>query len=80
MDEGLFQRLKKAAYGGRVRGLNSMENTCIELAQGHFAGFEYLRFPEVFDKVGRADVEACLREWVTARRAALAVVRPKGEA
>ena len=80
IDSGLWIRLKKAAYGSRVRGLNSFEQICVQLAQGHFAGVEYLRFPEVFDSIEKADVEACLRSWVTGARAALAVVRPGGEA
>ena len=80
VDEGLFRRLKKGIYGAKVRSLNSMENTCIELAQGHFGGFAYLTFPEVFDSIEKADVEACLRAWVNEKRCGLAVVRPKGEA
>lgn len=73
----LWTRLKKAAYGGRVRGLNSFENICVELAQGHFAGTDYFRFPEVFDGIGKADVEDCIRAWMTPARSALSVVRPK---
>lgn len=80
VDEDLFRRLKKGVYGAKVRGLNSMENTCIELAQGHFAQFDYLEFPEVFDSIEKPDVEACLRAWVNEARCGLAVVRPKGEA
>ena len=80
MDEDLFRRLKKGVYGAKVRGLNSMENTCIELAQGHFAQFDYLEFPEIFDSIEKPDVEACLRAWVNEARCGLAVVRPKGGA
>lgn len=79
VDPDLFRRVKKGVYGAKVRGLNSMENTCIELAQGHFAGFDYLSFPEAFDAIGKADVEDCLRAWVNGARCGLAVVRPKGE-
>ena len=60
VDEGLFRRLKKGVYGAKVRGLNSFENVCIELAQAHFAGVEYLTFPEVFDGISKADVEDCI--------------------
>ena len=77
VDEGLFQRLKKAAYGARVRGLNSFENICVGMAQAHFAGFEFLRFPEVFDSIGKKDVEDCIAAFVTPGRTALAVVSPK---
>lgn len=77
IDPALWGRLKKAAYGNRVRGLNSFENICVELAQGHFAGVEYLRFPEVFDAIAKCDVEDCIRAWMTDERSALSVVRPK---
>lgn len=73
----LWERLKKAAYGNKVRGLNSFENICIELAQSHFAGCEYFNFPAVFEKINKADVETCIRDWMTAERSALSVVRPK---
>ena len=79
VDPALFSRVKKGVYGAKVRSLNSFENVCIELAQSHFAGVEYFRFPEVFDSITLADVEACIRSWVTPGRCGLAMVRP-GEA
>ena len=79
VDPTLFGRVKKGVYGAKVRSLNSFENVCIELAQAHFAGAEYFRFPEVFDSISLSDVEACIRSWVIPQRCGLAVVRP-GEA
>ena len=79
VDSGLFQRVKKGVYGAKVRGLNSFENVCIELAQSHFAGVEYFRFPDIFDAISQSDVETCIRSWVNPERCGLAVVRP-GEA
>ncbi|WP_297241281.1 EF-P 5-aminopentanol modification-associated protein YfmH [uncultured Flavonifractor sp.] len=79
VDAALFARIKKGVYGAKVRGLNSFENACIQLAQNHFAGVEYFRFPEIFDAISQADVEDCIRRWVTPERCGLAVVRP-GEA
>lgn len=81
IDAGLFQRLKKGVYGAKVRGLNSFEYTCISMAQSHFAGVDYFKFPEIFDAIDQACVEDCIRSWVTAQRCGLAVVRPgEGEA
>lgn len=77
VDEALFNRLKKGMYGARVQGLNSFENLCIELAQGHFAGFEFLSFPQAFESIQRRHVEEYLKAVVTPERCALAVVRPK---
>ena len=79
LDEALFTRLKKGLYGGKVRALNSFEFICVSLAQGHFAGEELFRFPEVFEAIAKADVEEAVRRWMTPDRTALSVVKPKGE-
>ena len=79
VDDGLFQRLKKASYGSRVRALNAFEHICVGTAQAHFAGAELFRFPEIYDAIKRSDVEDCIRAWACPERAALAVIRPGGE-
>lgn len=78
IDEGLFQRLKKAAYGSYVRALNSFENLCVEQAQGQFDGQDPWTFPELYDGMTKADAEDFLRRWVTAEHTAMTVIRPKG--
>ncbi len=75
--EALFERLKKAAYGNMVRGLNSFDNICIETAMNHFAGVEYLNFPQCFDTIEKKDIEDCIRAFITPERTTLAVVSPK---
>lgn len=77
LDEALFQRLKRAGYGGLVRGLNSLENLCINQAQANFCGYDYLTFPEVFASIEKKDVEDCIRRAMTEERTTLAVIRPK---
>ena len=79
IDDKLWKRLKKAAYGSRVRSLNSFENICIELAQNHFAGTEYFTFPDVYDQIEKTDVEECIRSWMTGERTALSIVYPREE-
>lgn len=80
IDQGLFERLKKAAFGNLVRGLNSFENICVSQSMAHFRGYEYLTFPEAFQSITKADVEECIRRTVTEEKTALAVIRPKGGA
>ena len=79
IDEELWRRLKKASYGNRVRGLNSFENICIELAQAYFVGVEYFSFPQVYDMINKKDVEHCIERWVTSQRTALSIVLPGEE-
>ena len=76
VDAAPFARLKKGLYGAKVRSLNSFENICVGMAQAYFAGYDMLRFPEVFEGISQADVEACIRTCFTPERAALAVVQP----
>jgi len=78
LDPALWERQKKAAYGQAVRQLNSLESTCMDLAMGAFEGEDYLRFPEVYRSIERADGEELVRRWCTGARTALAVVRPDG--
>ncbi len=75
--EDFYRQVRRAAYGGMIRSLNSFENIAISMAEGYFRGFDYYRFPEVFDAVTKADVEAFLRENITPERAALSVVWPR---
>lgn len=77
LDETQWNRLKKAAYGARVRSLNSFENICVELAQAHFAEIEFFSFPEVYDSLCKKDVEEYIARWITQERMSLSIVRPK---
>lgn len=77
IDPAQWERLVRAAYGSMVRRLNSLEDTCMELAQSCFDGEDYLKFPEVFQSIEKHDVEELLKQWCTAERTALAVVFPQ---
>lgn len=77
IDPELWERQKKAAYGGMVRRLNSLEDTCVELAMSHFDGEDYLRFPDVFQQLGREDGEELIRRWCGEQQVSMAVIRPK---
>ena len=76
VDGQLWDRLKRAAYGSMVRRLNSLENTCIDLAQSYFEGDDYLRFPELFQSIEPEDVQRLLERWCTQERASLSVILP----
>ena len=79
VDPALWERVKKGVYGNRVRGLNSFENLCVGQAQAFFAGYDFLRFAEIFDSITQKEVEALIANWVTGERTALSVVRAKEE-
>ena len=79
VDKQLWERVKKGVYGNRVRGLNSFENLCVGQAQAFFAGYDFLRFAELFDAITKKEAEELIGTWVTEERAALSVVRAKEE-
>ena len=75
IDEEFYQQIRRASYGSMIRGLNSFEGIAIGMMNSRFGGY-YYRFPEIFDTVTRADVEAFLRENITPERAALSTIQP----
>ena len=79
VDEAFYQQIRRASLGSTLRALNSFENIAVSVADGAFRGFDPFRFPEVYDAVTRADVEAFLRESVVEERSALSVLTPKKE-
>jgi predicted Zn-dependent peptidase len=79
VDPALWERVKKGVYGNRVRGLNSFENLCVGQAQSFFAGYDFLRFADIFDAITKEEAEELIASWVTGERTALSVVRAKEE-
>ena len=79
VDSALWERLKKAAYGSKVRQLNSFEYICVSMAQAHFSKEDFFSFPEVFASLTKEDVEEFIRANMGPDKSALAVVEPKGE-
>ena len=75
--EDFYRQIRRAAYGGLLRSLNSFENIAVSIAEAYFRGFDYFRFPEVFDAVGKADVEAFLRENIAPEKSALSLIQPR---
>ncbi len=74
--EDFYQQIRRSAYGSMIRGLNSFEGIATGMTNGRFGGYDYYRFPEIFDTITKADVEAFLRENVTAEHAALSTICP----
>ena len=77
IDAQLWERLKKGVYGAKVRSLNSFENLCVGQAQAFFAGFDFLRFADLFASVTKEDGEKLIEDRVTGERTALSLVTPK---
>ena len=79
IDEDFYQRVRKAAFGENLRGLNSFENIAVTLTEGYFHGYDPLRFPQVFDTIGKEDIASFLRENITEERSVLSEIVPKDD-
>ena len=71
-----FSRMKRSAFGRRVKGLDSFDATCFRLCAYHFSGFDYFRFPEIYETIQKEDVAAFLKATVRAENACLSVIAP----
>lgn len=76
IDEAFYRQIRRAGYGQMVRSLNSFSNIAESMTEGYFRGYDYYRFPEIFESVTKADVEAFLRENITEDRAAVSRIDP----
>ena len=76
IDETFYQQIRRATYGQMIRSLNSFENIAVSMTEGYFRNFDYYEFPRIFESITKADIEAFLRENITAERAALSRIDP----
>ena len=74
-----FLRMKRSAFGRRIRGLDSFDSTCFRLCAYHFAGFDYFRFPEVYRGIAAKEIAEFLGAVVKRERCSLSVINPLKE-
>ena len=79
IDETDFLRIKRSTLGGRLRGLDSFDSVCFRICAYHFSGFDYFRFPEIYESVQAEDVQKFIGQMVTPERCCLSVIVPKEE-
>ena len=71
-----FLRMKRSAFGRRVRGLDSFDSTCFRICAYHFGGFDYFRFPEVYETISREEILDFLKNYVNYENSSLSVIDP----
>ncbi len=79
VDERWFLRLKRSAFGRRIRGLDSFDSTCFRLCAYHMSGFDYFRFPEIYEKIGPEEICGFIAQTVRPERCSLSVINPNEE-
>ena len=77
IDEDFYQRVRRAAFGSNLRGMNSFENVAVSLTEGYFHGYDPFRFPQVFDSITKQDIADFLRENIIPERSVFSEILPK---
>lgn len=78
-DEALFQRLKRSAFGRRIRELDSFENICYRMCQSTFEGAFYYDFPDLYRSITLDETVKMIRDTVVPQRAALSLIYPNAK-
>ena len=71
-----FLRMKRSALGRRIRDLDSFDSTCFRICAYHFSGFDYFRFPKVYQDITVPQIRQFLQQVVTPERCSLTVIEP----
>lgn len=78
IDPKTLERLKRSAYGSRVKALDSFESTCFRLGAYHFEDWDYLRFREPFDSVTGEALLAFIADTFRESSCTLSIIYPNG--
>ena len=80
LTEGLaekdFLRMKRSALGRRIRDLDSFDSLCFRICAYHFSGYDYFRFPEIYQTITAQDILDFIRDVVKPERSCLCVIYP----
>lgn len=76
VDEQLFARMKKAAYGMNLRVLDDPDAYCHVQANAVLRGEDYGDFAAAYDTIEGSDVQAMLTRWAADARSTLSIIEP----
>ena len=79
VEESAFRRMKRSAFGRRIRDLDSLDPVCFRMCAYHFSQFDHFDFPEVYESARAEDVQAFLGRVVQRERSSLSVIEPVKE-
>ena len=77
--EADFLRMKRSAFGRRIRDLDSFDSTCFRICAYHFDHYDYFDFPSIYTSIQQSEVCRFLDRVVRRERCALCVIEPKEE-
>ena len=77
--EDAFLRMKRSAFGRRIRDLDSFDSTCFRLCAYHLSGFDYFDFPALYSSVVSSEIQDFLQRVVRKCRCGRALINPVKE-
>lgn len=80
LDDAVFRRVKKAAYGKYIRRSNDASEVCRMQAEACFSGAQCFDFAKILKDIQPEEVLQHIRHWAQDGMTSLAVVMPKKEA
>ena len=75
LDEKDFLRMKRSALGRRLRDLDSFDSTCFRLCAYHFSGYDYFKFPEIYETIDASDILEFLQRVAREDRCCMALIK-----
>ena len=78
--EADFLRMKRSAFGRRIRDLDSFDSTCFRLCAYRMSDFDYFDFPRLYRDVEVSELLEFLRRVVRSDRCVRGIVNPIKEA
>jgi len=79
VNEETFLRMKRSAFGRRVRDLDSFDSTCFRLCAYEMSDYDYFDFPALYERIEKEEIQEFLRRVVRAERCSLSVINPLEE-
>ena len=73
--EASLLRMKRSAMGRRIRDLDSFDSTCFRLCAYEMSDFDYFCFPDVYDHITSAQIQAFLSQVVRQERSSLSIIQ-----
>ena len=77
--EADFLRMKRSAFGRRIRDLDSFDSTCFRMCAYLLSDYDYFNFPSLYRSVETGELLEFLQRVVRRERCAMAVINPSEE-
>ena len=79
VQEDAFLRMKRSAFGRRLRDLDSFDSTCFRLCAYAMSDYDYFQFPDLYERIEKEEIRQFLRRVVRPDRCSLSVINPLKE-